>query len=905
MKEDIGLQPITITLDGREVSGYPGMTILELARESGINIPILCHDPQLPSVGACRVCLVEDERNGALLASCVAPIAPGMVINTHSPRVIERRKTIVKLMLASHPDSCLVCDKGNRCQLRQIASDLGIGLVELQRIPHMAEVEDVNPFLERDLSKCILCAKCIRACQELVVEGAIDYFQRGFATIPATLNNLSLEKSECTFCGTCVALCPTGALTEKQKTYRGTTQTVVQTICPFCGCGCGICLEVKDECVVRVTPGKESSVNKGTLCVKGSYGCDFIHSPDRLLRPLVRVNGEFQTASWEEALELVGTRLNQIKEEHGSDSLAVLGSSKCTNEENYVLQRFARAVLGTNNVDNGGRLYNSASRVGLGSSLSFSGTTNYVSDLERTELILVMGADPNASAPAIGYAIKRAVKQHGVKLLLIDPRQTKLSLFAHIWLRPKVGTDVALINGLARVIIDEGLLDEEFVARKTDNFEAFAESLNKYTLKYVEEATGVPGQEIRETARLYAKASQAAIVYGTGITQHIAGTDGVKAVANLALLTGNVGRRGGGVYALQRENNGQGACDMGTLPKFLPGYQSVVDTQARARFEGRWGVRLPAADGLTALEIMEHVKKGRIKGMYIVGENPAVSFPHSRLIREILASLDFLVVQDMFLTETARLANVVLPAASFAEKEGTFTNFEGRVQRLQKAIAPLGESLPDWQIILRLAAKMGSQMPYSSPQQVMDEIIGCCQLPAYSSYEAGSYIESEAKSLYEAESSSHRGVGRIHGSQFPEGFARFCPVEYVPPAKLEKGYAFTLITGTVLNHFGTGSRSSRSARLKRFSPEAFVEICESDARGLGIAEGEEVKVISPVGEVTARVKVTNTLCEGMLFMPISFPEAAVNELFDIALNPETKAPSLKACSVKIEKIPLP
>ena len=419
--------------------------------------------------------------------------------------------------------------------------------------------------------------------------------------------------------------------------------------------------------------------------------------------------------------------------------------------------------------------------------------------MEQTELILVIGANPNASAPAVGYAIKRAVKQHGVRLLLIDPRQTKLSLFAHLWLRPKVGTDVALINGLAKVIIDEGLLDEEFVARRTDNFEAFHESLKRYTLEYVEEATGVPGQEIRDAARLYAKANQAAIVYGTGITQHVTGTDSVKALANLALLTGNIGRRGGGIYAPQRENNGQGACDMGTLPKFLPGYQSVADAQARGKFEERWGASLPAEAGLTALEMVEQAKRGRLK-VCNRGREPSLSFPNSRFIKEVLASLDFLVVQDMFLTETARLVNVVLPAASFAEKEGTFTNFEGRVQKVHRAIAPLGQSLPDWEIILRLAHKTGAPMPYSSPHQIMDEIIGCCNLPAYSFYEGGGHIDPEAKSLYEAESSSHRGVGRVHGGQFPEGFARFCPVERRSPAKGKKSYPFTLLTGTIFNH---------------------------------------------------------------------------------------------------------
>jgi predicted molibdopterin-dependent oxidoreductase YjgC len=465
-----------------------------------------------------------------------------------------------------------------------------------------------------------------------------------------------------------------------------------------------------------------------------------------------------------------------------------------------------------------------------------------------------------------------------------------------------VGTDVALINGLAKVIIDEGWLDEEFVTRSTDDFKSFGQGLEEYTAEYVEGITGVSGRQIHAAASLFAGVSQTAIVYGTGITQYVTGTDGVKALANLALLTGNVGRKRGGIYALQRENNGQGACDMGTLPMFLPGYQSVVDDQARMKFEESWGVSSPPESGLTALEMMQQAQKGKIKGMYIVGENPALSFPNSRLVTEILASVDFLVVQDMFLTETAKLANVVLPAASFAEKDGTFTNFEGRVQKVQKAIAPLGESLPDWEIILRLADKIGVPMPYSSPQQVMDEIVDTCQLATYTSYEGNGRAEPEAQNLYRAESSSHTGVGRIHGGHFPTGFARFCPVPYIPPPKSKKGYPFTLLTGGMPNHFGTGSRSSRSMRLKRFSPEAYVEICESDAKRLAITEGEKVKVISPVGEVTTTARIANTLPQRMLFMPVSYPETPVNGLFDIVLNPETKAPSLKACSVKIERL---
>jgi predicted molibdopterin-dependent oxidoreductase YjgC len=512
---------------------------------------------------------------------------------------------------------------------------------------------------------------------------------------------------------------------------------------------------------------------------------------------------------------------------------------------------------------------------------------------------MVIGANPVTSAPAVGYAIKRAVKYKGAKLLLVDPRQTRLASFAHLWLRPRVGTDVALINGLAKVIIEERIFDEEFVARRTDNFDELVRVLRTYAHEYVEQITGVPHQEVKLAARLLAGAKRTSIVYGNGLTQHVSGTDSVMALANLTMLTGIIGHRKGGIFVLQRENNAQGACDMGCLPDFLPGYQTLDDTQVKKDFEERWGSDLPANVGLTALEMIEHAATGRLRGMLVVGEKPVSSFPGPHLIRKALASLEFLVVTDMFLTETAKMATVVLPAASFAEKEGTFTNFEGRVQQVRKAINPLNASLPDWEIILKMAKKMECPMPYSSPQKILEEIEAL--VPLY---------QSQAEDDFETEDMERDSLGynrlrtrRLYKGSFPSGFGRFCPVEYTRPTNaLSDKYPLTLLSGSILYHFGSGTRSSESSRLKKFSPNAWVEINESDAKQLGYGDGDTVKVTSPMGEVTTILKVSGTLPPGMLFMPISFPDNPVNQLFDVTLDPRTKMPSFKTCVVRLERI---
>ncbi len=777
---------ITITLDGVEVSGHPGMTILGLARESGVHIPTLCHDAHLTPYGACRICLVENEQNGALLASCVAPIAPGMVINTRSEKVMESRKTIVKMMLASHPDTCMVCDKGNRCQLRQIASDLGIGWVDFHRIPHPAEIQDVNLFIERDLSKCILCAKCIRADHELVVEGAIDYFNRGFTSKPATVGDMPLELSNCTFCGTCVALCPTGALQEKVKLYHGSTTKMVSTVCGFCGCGCNIDLEVSGDRVVRAKPSEDDSPNGATLCVRGSYGFDYIHSSERLTQPLLKVDGELQPASWEDALNTISEKLGEIKSANGAESLAVFGSSKCTNEENYLLQKFTREVLGTPNIDNGGNVHSAASRIGLGDALGFAASTNPIGDIEQSEVILLVGDAPEISAPQIGYAIKRAVKYKGTSLVVVDSCDTKLAAFASQYLAPKAGAEAVLINGIMKSIVDQGIWHKSYVSEKVGNFDELSKLLESYDLGQAEQITGVTVQEIQTAARIFAQVKCAVIVFGSGITRQADGDRTVSALTNLALLTGNIGRPGAGIFAIQEENNGLGASDMGCLPEYLPGYQSVT-----------------SGAGLSFSKMMEQAQAGKVKGMYIVGENPVGVFPESA---KGLTSLDFLVVQDLFLTETAKLADVVLPAASFAEKDGTFTNFERRVQRVRKAVDPPGGSLPDWQIIQKLAQAMGQSMQYDSPQEIMDEIAAGVPL-----YQGMNYTDMISGGIFWPRTDGQRsGTVRLYEDGFTGGFGRFI----VPEAQVsdEKMESVTIAQKT-LYQFGSGVRSSMSARL--------------------------------------------------------------------------------------------
>ena len=691
---------------------------------------------------------------------------------------------------------------------------------------------------------------------------------------------------------------------------------VVHTTCPYCGVGCQIDLHVHKDIIFRVNGRFDNQVNFGNLCVKGRFGYDYVHAPDRLMQPLIRKKvrevkarpersrreeGGFVPASWDEALDLLAGKLRRMRDEYGPDSIAILASAKCTNEENYLMQKFARAVIGTNNVDHCARLCHASSMVGLATTLGSGAMTNSIADIPEAEVLLVIGSNTTESHPVISLQMKKAVRRYGAKLILIDPRRIELADFASLHLRQKSGSDVALINAMAHVIISEGLQNQAFIEARTENYTAFAEAVQKWTPERAEAISGVPAAQITEAARLYATARSASIFWAMGITQHTSGTDNVMALSNLALLTGHIGRPGTGLNPLRGQNNVQGASDMAALPSFFPGYQSLTDPAVRQKFATAWETpesQLSPNPGLTVTEIMNAALDGQIKAIYIMGENPMLTDPNLNHVEEALRQVEFLAVQDIFLNETGELAHVVLPAASYAEKLGTFTNTERRVQMVRPALDPPGGARQDWQIIMALANRLGPNWSYDGPSAIFQEMAALT--PQYAGM---SHARLEQGGLqWPCPTADHPGTPILHTTTFARGLGVFRPVDYRPPAEeTDEEYPFILSTGRILYHWHGGTLSRRSPGLEGLGLEAEVEIHPVDAERLGLKPGEPVRVASRRGQVVAAANVTRRSPPGTVFMTFHFAEAAANLLTIDAVDPMAKIPEYKVCAVKVMK----
>ncbi len=897
---------ITITVNGKEIECNKGDTYYEAITPHKIEIPTLCHDPELKPSGACRICVIEIEGARSLMPACSTPVSAGAVVFTNSERVREARQTIVELLLTSHPLNCIVCEKSGACKLQKLA----YAYVPEERLSKYigdrpkSELSEKNEFFSLNYEACIRCGLCVRVVDEIQICGVLSLENRGFDIYPSAGFGRTFEEAGCVACGNCVAVCPVGALVSNSAKGAGRAYDLkkVTTTCVYCGVGCQLDLIFDSETnkIAYVNSNRENVVNGLALCVKGRYGWDFVNHPERLNSPLIKKNGEFVETTWEEALDLVEQKLKQIKKESGPDALAFLSSAKCTNEENYLMQKLARAGVGTNNVDHCARLCHASTVTGLARAFGSGAMTNSISDLVNdSEVIFIIGSNTTEAHPVIGIKIKQAIINGKSKIIVADPRKIELADYSAVYLQQRPGSDVALINAMMKVILDEKLYDETFITNRTEGFEEFKKELENTSLDILCKIANLNVEDVKTAARLYANAKTASIVYSMGITQHTTGTDNVLSLANLAMLTGNIGRPGTGVNPLRGQNNVQGACDLGALPNVYPGYQNVEDSKIREKFERNWEISpLDDKNGLTIVEIMNAAHDGSVRGIYIMGENPALSDPNLNHVREALDKVEFLVVQDLFLTETAKYADVILPGVSFTEKDGTFTNTERRVQRVRRALEPIGNRKDDWMILQEFLNRFGISTKYNHPSEIMDEIASVSPIYAGISFDRIDEIGLQ----WPCKDKNHQGTQILHQKEFSRGKGKFHIISYIDPAELpDKEYPFMLTTGRILYHFHTGEMTRRSKGLNERRPIERSQINSEDAKKLNIKDGDKITIESRRGKITTVAKVTDKIQEGLVFMSFHYKESAANLLTIDALDPLAKIPEFKVCAVKVSK----
>lgn len=895
---------VTIEINGISCEVAPGTTILAAAASLGIEIPTLCYMKELAPDGSCRMCVVEVSggRKKGLVTACSEHCSDGMKIQTHSPMVMEARRFVLDLLMSNHREHCFSCPQNGSCRLQDYCMEYGVEATSFTDGKRVSLPKDTtNPFFEYNPGLCIMCRRCVRVCEELQARNVISLKDRGFDTAISTNYDTPWNETSCESCGNCVSHCPTGALSAKDhKKYRQWEVKKVRTTCPHCATGCQMDLLVKGNRIVGAEPADGPS-NHNILCVKGKFGSyKFVGSGDRLKYPLIRKNGSLERATWKEALDLIEERFKSIRKEYGNDAIAGFSCSRAPNEDNFVFQKMMRAAFSTNNVDNCARVCHSASVTGLAKTLGSGAMTNPIADITGdVDVILLVGSNPTEAHPVAGTQIRRAVRR-GTKLIVADPRKIDLTNDAELHLQIKPGTNVAFANGMMHVILKEGLADMDYIESRTEGFETLARIVESYTPEKVAEICHISAEDLKKAARLYATAAKAPIIYCLGVTEHSTGTEGVMSLSNLAMMVGKIGKPGCGVNPLRGQNNVQGACDMGCLPGDFPGYQKVADPDVIARFEKAWGVPLSTSAGLTSTQVFPAAIEGTVKGLYIFGEDPMVTDPDTGHIEKALQSLDFLVVQELFLTETASLADVVLPGVSYAEKEGTFTNTERRPQRVRKAVEPAGEARDDIQIFCDVMERMGYDCRYDSASQVMDEIAALT--PSYGGF-SHARLDAGESPQWPCPASDHPGTPILHVGRFSRGLGYFYPAVYQASKEVpDEEYPILLTTGRMLYHYNTRAMTKRTEGLNEICGSSYIEMNEDDAKSLDISCGDKVAVSSRRGEIITTARVGGKVFPREAFMTFHFEDGNVNRITNSATDELAKIPEYKACAIRIRKV---
>jgi formate dehydrogenase major subunit len=903
-------RPVEFTLNGKRVAGRSDESLIDAAKRHGIEVPHLCYKEGMRPDGNCRACMVEIKGERVLAASCCRYPADGMEVTTDSARALASQKMVLELLLSDIPETAYTLDS----ELDRWARQLSVGKPRFGA-RHQPAPDVSHPAIAVNLDACIQCGRCVRACREEQVNDVIGYAFRGsHSKIVFDLDD-PMGDSTCVACGECVQACPTGALMPAREVGQIVADKLVESVCPYCGVGCQLTYHVKANTILFVQ-GKDGPANSSRLCVKGRYGFDYVQHKHRLTMPLIRKPGVkkhkdfvvdpdnwrdvFREASWEEALEYAARGLREIRDVHGKRSLAGFGSAKGTNEEAYLFQKLVRTGFGSNNVDHCTRLCHASSVAALMEGINSGAVSNQVRDVAKAEVIFLIGANPTSNHPVAATWMKNAVKA-GTKLILADPRRSDLARHATYYLQFNPDTDVALLNAMLHVIVEEGLVDEAFIRDRTSGYEALAENVKRFSPEAMAPICGIDARTIREVARLYATSKGSMIMWGMGISQHIHGTDNARCLIAMALSTGQIGKPGSGLHPLRGQNNVQGASDSGLIPMFYPNYQDVGSSEVRQRFERLWGMDLDPDPGLTVVEIMHAAKKRQIRGMYVMGENPAMSDPDVDHAREAIAALDHLVVQDIFLTETAYLADVVLPATAWPEKVGTVTNTDRMVQLGRKAIESPGQARPDLWIINELARGIGLDWHYSHPREVFEEMRTCMSSIAGITWER---LERESSVTYPCEKEGDPGQPVVFVTRFPTatGRARFVPADLISAAECpDELYPMVLITGRQLEHWHTGAMTRRASVLDSIEPEPVASVHPLDLEGLGVAPGETLTIESRRGKVSLYARADDGMPRGAVFVPFCYYEAAANMLTNPVLDPFGKIPEFKYCAVRVTR----